>query len=280
MRSFGAYSLGWKMSGSTTPFFFIQLSDPQFGLFEVRGAAPGDGTFPETALYEEAIAAAKRLRPAFVVVTGDLVQDSDSDEQHAELTRITGQLDGDIPIYFTTGNCDVGNTPTAESLRIYRAKFGRDSYSFDAGGSHFVVLNSSVCLDPSEVPEEWDSLVEFLRRDLDVHSPDSTHTIVFMHHPLFGKSADEPDDGIAIIPRERRRIILDLLRNHETSGVFAGHWHRNNYAADGKMLMVVSGPVGFPLGDDPSGLRIVKVYDDRVEHEYFGMDDVPIRVDL
>jgi hypothetical protein len=34
------------------------------------------------------------------------------------------------------------------------------------------------------------------------------------------------------------------------------------------------------LADDPSGLRIVKVYDDRVEHEYFGMDDVPISVDL
>ncbi len=268
------------MSGSAMPFFFIQLSDPQFGLFEARGAAPGDGTFPETALYETAISAANRLRPAFVIVTGDLVQDSNSDEQHAELMRITGQLDNDIPIYFTTGNCDVGNTPTAESLRIYRSKFGDENYSFDAGGSHFVVLNSSVCLDPSEVPEEWDSLVKFLRNDLDAHSADSHRTIVFMHHPLFSKSADEPDDGMMIIPRERRRIILDLLRKHKTSGVFAGHWHRNNYAADGDMLMVISGPVGFPLGDDPSGLRIVKIYDDRVDHQYFGMDDVPISVDL
>ena len=268
------------MSGSAMPFFFIQLSDPQFGLFEARGAAPGDGTFPETALYKTAISAANRLRPAFVIVTGDLVQDSGNDEQHAELMRITGQLDNDIPIYFTTGNCDVGNTPTAETLRIYRAKFGDENYSFDAGGSHFAVLNSSVCLDPSEVPEEWDSLVKFLRNDLDAHSADSHRTIVFMHHPLFSKSVDEPDDGMMIIPRERRRIILDLLRKHKTSGVFAGHWHRNKYAADGDMLMVISGPVGFPLGDDPSGLRIVKIYDDRVEHQYFGMDDVPISVDL
>jgi 3',5'-cyclic AMP phosphodiesterase CpdA len=268
------------MPGSNTPFFFFHLSDPQFGLFEARGAAPGDGTFPETALYEGAIAAANRLRPAFVVVTGDLVQDSDSDVQHAELMRISGQLDNGIPIYYTTGNCDVGNTPTAESLRIYRAKFGRDSYSFDAEGSHFVVLNSSVCLDPSEVPEEWDSLLEFLRRDLDAHSSASSHTIVFMHHPLFGKSADEPDDGFAIVPRERREVILDLLRKHEASAVFAGHWHRNAYAADGKMLMVISGAVGFPIADDPSGLRIVKVYDDRVEHDYFGMDVLPAFVDL
>lgn len=269
-----------EVTGSTTPFFFIQLSDPQFGLFEVRRAAPGDGTFPETALYETAIAAANRLRPAFVVVTGDLVQYPDSAAQHAELMRITGQLDKGIPLYFTTGNCDVGNTPTAGSLRTYRAKFGRDNYSFDAGGSHFVVLNSSVCLDPSEVPEEWDSLVGFLRGDLDAHSPSSDHTIVFMHHPLFSKSADEPDDGVAIIPLKRRHTILDMLREHETSAVFAGHWHRNNYTTDGDMLMVISGPVGFPIADDPSGLRIVKVYDDRVEHEYFGMGDIPISVEL
>ena len=268
------------MSGSAEPFFFIQLSDPQFGLFEARRAAPGDGSFAETALYEKAIAAANRLRPAFVVVTGDLVQDSGNDEQHAELMRITAQLSSNVPIHFATGNCDVGNTPTAERLSIYRAKFGDDNYSFDAGGSHFVVLNSSVCLDPSEVPEEWDSLVEFLRKDLDAHSPDSGHTIVFMHHPLFGKSADEPDDGFAIIPRERRKIILDMLRKHEASAVFAGHWHRNAYAADGNMLMVISGAVGFPIADDPSGLRIVKVYDDRVEHDYFGMDVLPAFVDL
>jgi len=264
----------------TSPFFFIQLSDPQFGLFEVRGAAPGDGTFPETALYEKAIAAANRLKPTFVVITGDLVQDPDSAEQHAELTRITGRLDSDIPMYFTTGNCDVGNSPTPESLSTYREKFGRDSFSFDAGGSHFVAINSSICLDPSDVPGEWESLIEFLRSDLDAHSPSSEHTMVFMHHPLFGESADEPDDGIAIIPRERRKTILDLLRKHKASGVFAGHWHRNAYAADGDMLMVISGPVGFPIADDPSGLRIVKVYDDHIEHEYFGMDELPDSVDL
>lgn len=263
-----------------TPFFFIQLSDPQFGLFAVRGAAPDDRIFPETALYEKAIAAAKRLKPKFVVITGDLVQDSDSEEQYTELIRITALLNEDIPIYFTTGNCDVGNTPTPESLAIYREKFGNENYSWDAGGSHFVALNSSTCFDPSEVAGEWDSLLEFLRSDLETHASASEHTIVFMHHPLFGKAPDEPDDGNMIIPRERRSVILDLLRKHKASGVFSGHWHRNVYSADGDMLMVISGPVGFPVADDPSGLRIVKLYDDHIEHEYFGMDYVPSSVEL
>ncbi len=268
------------MTKTPDPFFFIQLSDPQFGCFEARGAAPGDGTFPETALYETAIAAANRLKPEFVVVTGDLVQDSDNEAQHSELMRISAQLDHNIPLYLTTGNCDVGNTPSAESLRIYREKFGNDNYSFDFHGSHFVVLNSSICLDPSEVPEEWDSLVDFVRSDLDAHSPTSKHTIMFMHHPLFADTADDPNRDIRYIPRERRSVLLSQLRKHEASGVFTGHWHENHYSSDGDMLMIISGPVGYPLGDDPSGLRIVKVYDDRIEHEYFGMDDLPNTVEL
>ena len=261
-------------------FFFIHLSDPQFGLFESHGLAPGDGTFPETSLYEAAIASANRLKPAFVVVTGDLVQEADSPEQHAELMRITGQLRDDIPIYFTTGNCDVGNTPTRETLRVYREKFGYENYSFDAEGSHFVALNSSVCLDPSEVPDEWDSLLDFLRQDLERNAPDATHTVVFMHHPLFSDAPDQPDDGNKIIPRAQRMPLLEVLREHGVSGVFSGHWHSNNYSADGDMLMITSGPVGYPPQDDPSGLRIVKVYDDRIEHQYYGMDDVPDSVTL
>ena len=264
-------------------FFFIHLSDPQFGMFRVRGEAPSDGTFPETALYEKAVSAANRLRPAFVVVTGDLVQDPRNAEQHEELMRITNQLSEDVPIYLAPGNCDVGNTPTPESLRRYRDKFGDDNYSFDAGGSHFVVLNSSVCADPSDVEDEWDSLVEFLRRDLDRASENAVHTVVFMHHPLFAQDPDEPDGPgpeVRVIPRERRMALLDILRRHSASGVFSGHWHRNAYASDGRMLMVISGPVGFPLGDDPSGIRIVKMYDDRIEHQYYGMDDLPDSVEM
>ncbi len=261
-------------------FFFIQLSDPQFGLFESHGLAAGDGTFPETPLYEKAIAAANRLKPSFVVITGDLVQDAGNTQQHAELMRITGQLSDDIPIYFTTGNCDVGNRPTAETLRLYREKFGHETYSFDSDGSHFVAINSSLCIDPSEAPDEWRYLLNFLRRDLELHAADSTHTVLFMHHPLFSESPDQPDNGYIIIPRAQRMPILEILREHGVSAVFSGHWHSNAYASDGDMLMVISGPVGYPPGDDPSGLRIVKVYDDRIEHRYYGMDDVPDSVTL
>lgn len=44
--------------GSDTPWFFIQLSDPQFGMFEKN-----EGFAKETVLYEKAVAEINRLKP-------------------------------------------------------------------------------------------------------------------------------------------------------------------------------------------------------------------------
>ncbi len=46
------------------------------------------------------------------------------------------------------------------------------------------------------------------------------------------------------------------------------------------MEMITTGPVGRPLGKDPSGFRIVKVHEEHIEHEYYGVDSVPESVPL
>jgi 3',5'-cyclic AMP phosphodiesterase CpdA len=266
-------------------FFFIQMSDPQLGMYATRNlaAAPRTGVTGfayETERYEKAIAAANRLRPGFVVVTGDLVQDPSDRSQIDELIRINGMLDDGIPLHLVAGNCDVGGAPTASQLGRFRERFGDDNYSFDHGGAHFVVLDSSVAFDPTHVPREWDRQTEFLESDLARAVGDSTNRIVvFMHHPLFGEHPGEGDSTMTI-PLERRRMLLDLFHASGVSTVFAGHWHANNYASDGDLEMVTSSAVGLPLGNDPSGIRIVKVYDDRIEHSFYGLDDVPETVEL
>ena len=108
------------------------------------------------------------------------------------------------------------------------------------------------------------------------------HIILFTHHPLFLERAEEdvPEEAHLTIPIERRRPVLRLLREYDVDAVFAGHWHRNNYAADGKMEMVASGSVGYPFGDDPSGYRVVKVFPDRVEHDYYAFGNGPEAVTL
>lgn len=286
-------------SGEHQDFFFIQLSDPQFGLFaalsgvedayieeklkqrlRVRKAPKIRGFADETRLYRKAIDAANRLRPDFVVVCGDMTQDSDDIFQLNELMTITAELDEEIPMRWVAGNHDVGNDLTPESLALYRGRFGKDNYAFDHKGSRFIALNSNVGYDPSKVSGEWERQVEFLEQTLDgPREQRAVHTVAFTHHPLFLDHRDEPDSTL-VIPTARRLVLLDLLNEHGAWGMFSGHWHLNNYASDGEFQMVTSAAVGYPLGDDPSGLRIVKVYADRIEHEYYGFDEVPDQVEM
>ena len=57
--------------------------------------------------------------------------------------------------------------------------------------------------------------------------------------------------------------------------VFAGHYHRNAYGRDGPREMITTGPVGKPLGEDPSGFRIVRLSSEGLSHAYFGIADPP-----
>jgi len=266
-------------------FFFIQISDPQLGFFASFSkrndpSSTLEGFAYETAHYEKAIQAANRLKPAFVVITGDLVQDPHNQAQVDELQRISGMLRDDIPLRLAPGNCDVGVTPTPALLSLYRERFGDDTYSFDHEGVHFVVINSGICFDPSEVSDEWERLLDFLREDLAAAQRRGiARTVLFQHHPPFGTDALEPDSSTAI-PGAQRAPLLELLRSHNVEAVFAGHWHKNAGTFDGPMEIIISGPVGYSLGDDPSGIRIVRVYDDHIDHRYYGLDEVPSAVEL
>lgn len=87
---------------------FIQISDPQFGMFTK------DASFEhETVNFEFAIATANRLKPAFVVITGDLINKGGDAAQAAEFERISAKLDPKIRLLRIPGNHDVGNEPTA-----------------------------------------------------------------------------------------------------------------------------------------------------------------------
>jgi predicted MPP superfamily phosphohydrolase len=93
------------------PFFFLQFSDTQFGMFTA------DKDFAqETANFELAIATANRLKPAFVVVTGDLVNKPGDAAQIAEFHRIARKLDPAIKLYHVAGNHDLENTPTPATV--------------------------------------------------------------------------------------------------------------------------------------------------------------------
>src|SRR5215510_1358616 len=78
---------------ASAPFFFLQMSDPQFGMYT------SDKDFAqETVNFEMAVATANRLKPAFVIVTGDLVNKAGDAAEIAEYRRIAARLDSSIPL--------------------------------------------------------------------------------------------------------------------------------------------------------------------------------------
>ena len=182
------------------------MADPQFGMFSsisklskseviarknrvinvTYSEKELEGFEKETELFTRAIEAANEFSPAFVVVCGDMVHDPESTEQLEELFRVSNLLREDIKLYWVPGNHDVGDKPTTASLEKYIDRFGDYNYSFREENCYCIVLNSAICYDPELVPDEWDSLISFLRKELETASRSNiTHKIIFMHHPLY-----------------------------------------------------------------------------------------------
>jgi serine/threonine-protein phosphatase CPPED1 len=260
---------------SAADLFFVQMSDPQFGMYS------NNADFSqETANFEFAIANANRLRPSFVVVCGDLVNRAGDAAQIAEYLRVAAKLDRSIPLHNVAGNHDVGNSPTPESLSAYRAKFGPDYYIFRHEDFTGIVLNSSLIQHPENVPEEARKQESWLLAQLEkVKREGARHVALFQHIPFFLERADEPDQYFNI-PLEARKKYLDMLAKYGVHDVFAGHYHRNASGQTDSLRIVTTGPVSKPLGPDPSGIRIVIVRELTMESHYYGLGNIPNQVDL
>jgi serine/threonine-protein phosphatase CPPED1 len=264
-----------RLPAAEEPFFFIQLSDPQLGMFT------GDRDFVQDAAnFEFAVTAVNRLRPAFVVITGDLVNKPGDSAQIAEYRRIVAKIDRSIPVYNIAGNHDVENEPTPQSLATYTKIFGPDRYTFRHAGLVGIVLNSSVIHSPGKAPEQLAEQERWLRAELTkAKAEGAKHIVVFQHHPWFIKSASEPDQYFNI-PLARRVAYMALFREFGVRYLFCGHYHRNAEGRDGPIENITSGPVGKPLGGAQSGIRVAIVRADRIEHQYYELGNLPVSIEL
>jgi predicted phosphodiesterase len=255
---------------ATSPFFFVQMSDPQFGMFTK------DADFAqETLNFELALETMNRWRPAFVVVTGDLVNKPGDAAQMAEYDRIRGQIRSSIPVHDVTGNHDVGNAPTPATLAAWRARYGKDYYAFRHKSIYGIVLNSSLIHTPDEAPDELAAQDAWLTAELETaRTSGAPHRIVFQHHPWFLQTADEPD-GYFNVPRVRRAPLLTRFHDAGVRTLVSCHYHQNAVARDGDIEAVTTGAVGRPLGGSSSGFRVFHVTDAGITHRYFDLGSIP-----
>lgn len=255
-------------------YFFVQLSDPQFGMFTA------DKDFAqETANFAFAIANINRWKPAFVVITGDLVNKAGDAAQIAEYARVRRTIAKDIPVYEMAGNHDVENTPTPETVAAYRAAHGPDHYAFSYRDLRGIVLNSTLIHTPEKASDDYDVQRRWLEAELKrARTGGVKHLIVFQHHPWFLEKADEPDQYFNI-PLARRTPLLQLFHESGVSMLVSGHYHRNAVARDGDIEAVTTGPVGMPLGGAKSGMRIFLVTSAGITHRYFEFGELPTTVE-
>jgi serine/threonine-protein phosphatase CPPED1 len=252
-----------------SPFFFIQTSDPQFGMF-----AEDKNFTQETANWEFVIANANRLKPAFIVVCGDLTNKTGDTAEIAEYKRINAKLNPAIHLYSVAGNHDVGNEPTADSLAAFRRNHGKDYYAFDEGPVHGIVLDSNLMKTPGPLAAEAAAQEKFLEAELVKAQSAGKMPVIFQHHPYFLERPDEPEQYFNL-PLDTRARILKLFHKYGVRYVFAGHYHRNAYGKDGDLEMITSGPAGMPIGPDPSGFRIAEVKGKAIEQNYYSLGAIP-----
>lgn len=259
----------------SAPFFFIQMTDTQFGFFTDNKSFER-----ETENFEKAVAAANRLRPAFVVITGDLINKPADKAQLSEYKRIVALLDPEIPVYHVAGNHDVTNDPKENDIAGYRKELGNDFYVIKHNGMRGIVLNSLYFKSPAGVEKEAAAQDRWLTRQLKkARRTSAAPLLVFQHHSWFLTEPEEKDEYFNI-PAVIRNKYLALFQQYGVSHVFAGHYHRNAFGKSGTMEMVTTGPVGKPLGKDPSGFRIVKVSGNKVSHQYYELDHIPGQIVL
>jgi serine/threonine-protein phosphatase CPPED1 len=270
-----ATTAAWRSDHrAVEPFYFIQFSDPQLGMYRA------DSDFVhDAANFEFAVASANRLRPAFVIVTGDLVNKPGDSAQVAAYHRIVAKLDRRIKLYNLPGNHDVGNIPTPASIAKYHRQFGPDHYVFRSGSLAGVVLNSSLLQQPDSAPKENAAQEKWLEDTLAALSREKgTQIVIFQHHPWFLTAPDEAAQYFNI-PVATRARYLALFKRYGVRYLFSGHYHQNSIAHDGSIEMVTTGPVGKPFGDVPrSGFRIAVVSDSGIVHKFFDFSDIPDRL--
>ena len=151
------------------------------------------------------------IRPAFVLLTGDLTRDAlrvPEAEARGYFTLFEQEINTfSAPVWTVPGNHEIFGIERHLSLvspahplygrAMYRHYRGPDYYSFTYGGIHFVGLNTA------DIADLWyyghvDSIqVEWLKQDL-AAVPSATPVVTFNHIPFF--AAKETVDGYRDTP--------------------------------------------------------------------------------
>jgi 1,2-diacylglycerol 3-alpha-glucosyltransferase len=182
----------------------------------------------------------------FVVSAGNAVSGPGEDKYRAlyrTLSRLT------VPYLLTAGR---NETKNFGSHRFYQ-HFGPYFFSFEAGGSRFIFLDST-----AKASYAWQLrwLEELLA------TPASESTFVFIGHPLKQANRqsllDENEDYLE--QSDFRRALLVLISRYEVDAVFSANLHvYDHHHHENTHFITTGGAGGLVLNNDTSFYHFVKV---------------------
>lgn len=256
------------IAADSAPFFFLQLSDPQFGFMDNNKSISA-----ETEAMNKAVTAINQLKPPFVVITGDFVNNSKSKEQIAAYKSMIARIDSSVKVYMIPGNHDIGKVSRA-SIDNYKKNYGETHFSFRYGDCAFIGIDSNIIKEEDKEREEVQ--FKWLEQELQ-KTKDARFKFVFTHCSVFLKRMDEPVNysNFSLPMREK---YVRLFQKYGVNAIFAGHLHNNAYGKVGNMEMITIGPVGKVLGTGYQGMNLVKVYPDRFISEFIALNQFPKEV--
>lgn len=247
------------------PWYIIQISDPQLGFIEKNKSMK-----QEVILLKEAIRKINLIKPEIVIITGDFINSSRNKEQLTTFKELCNSISSDIRVYKVPGNHDIGKSKIKENLDYYKKNYNTDHFSICHKGVQLTGINS--CLIKEDAPqkaEQYNWLNKTLKDNKNIKQ-----RIVFGHHPFFLSDIRE-DENYSNQPIAERYKYDTLFSKQHVSYYFAGHLHNNAETEHKNCQYITTSAVGKQLGNASSGLRIIRIEGEQINHLYLPLEEIP-----
>jgi 3',5'-cyclic AMP phosphodiesterase CpdA len=211
------------------------------------------------------------VKPEFVVILGDLIEDDDKATDIENINYIVKSLTKlNCPAHYAAGNHDLKKLSVEELANI----FNQDKlyYSFDSNNLHFVVLFSKTFKDRASSIE--DEQKAWFQKDLD---KTNKKCVVFVHHALSDQDLTgnpwfegRPEHCLVGNRKEIRSIIS---ASNKVIAVFNSHLHWDKKDVhDGIPHFTIQSLVE---NEDDKGIAseahaVINIIDDKIDVEIKG----------
>jgi hypothetical protein len=185
---------------------------------------------------------------------------------------------------------------TKASLQQYHSEFGDDYFRFSTRSTQGFVLNTQFFEDAGECTANAEAQRTWFEACLSEPTT-AVHRFVFGHIPPFILNADEGNGYFNLEPTLRNTLLSQAKAGGVTAW-FAGHYHREAGGHDGTLEVITSSAAGSALTDtglnplevescgaavvglEKSGLRVVVVKADGIQHKFYLLGEVPSVVEV